>query len=149
MEAAGHVPIDAGAAGNVALEADRLARSGGAMPKVLRDFIKRATDPDQGPITYAEARDFYSNATRLSADEFNRLTPVIRRQVGQFTQVLGNALADAAAQAGKLPEYQQAMREYARASSLRQFGQDAGSFLVKRALPVGVGGYVVDQWLKR
>ena len=45
-------------------------RSGGTMPKVLRDFIKRTTDPNQGPLTYEEARQFYSNAsTRLSAEE--------------------------------------------------------------------------------
>jgi hypothetical protein len=92
MGAVRNVPIDVAAPGQVALNIQQLAKAGGAMPKVVRDFLNRVTDPKQPPLTFEPARDFYSNASRLSADEFDGLTPNMKRQVGNFRDALDNSL---------------------------------------------------------
>ena len=152
MESAHDLPINVAQPGNVALEARQLAASGGVMPKVMRDFINRATDPNMGPITYKEARDFYSNATRLSFDEAQRLTPVMKRQAGMFTNALGKSLEEAAAHVDKLHEYQQAMKEYHTAMRIRSLWEDikdlATSAAVKGAGAGAAGAYAVKELLK-
>jgi hypothetical protein len=125
MQAAKDKPIDIGPAGDTALRTSELAGRGGSMPKVIRDFMKRVTDPTQGPMTYAEARDFYSNATRLSGDEFQRLTPVMRAQVAEFTANLGKSIGVTAEQAGVGPQYQAGMKEYHQAATLGKYLQNA------------------------
>jgi hypothetical protein len=137
--AARDVPIDVSTVGDVALRTRDLASSGGSMPKVVSDFLKRATDPNRGPITFSEARDYYSNATRLSADEYGRLTPVMKRQVTEFTHSLGDAIQDAAEQVGQGDAYQQAMSEYRDAMRWQQRGSSIGDFALKKLLP-GAGG---------
>src|SRR5208282_170156 len=135
MGAAKNVPVSLKGAGDAALEIETQARSGGSMPKVIRDFLRRATDPQQGEMTYEEARRFYSNASRLSADEMGRLTPNMRRLVGQFTKNLGTGIEDAAGKAGKLPEYTEAMQGYRRGAQLKGAIQSAK----KIALPLAGG----------
>lgn len=136
--AAGEVPIDVNAPGEVALRTQELANSGGSMPKVIRDFLRRTTSPGAEPLTYSEARDFYSNATRLSADEFNRLTPVMKKQVGEFTGSLNESITQAADQAGKKAEYLDAMGEYAAASRWRKRAEALGSVVKKIAVASSV-----------
>jgi hypothetical protein len=143
-ESAGNIPIDVNAPGEVALRTQQLASSGGSMPKVVRDFIRRVTDPEAGPLTYSEARDFYSNATRLSADEFNRLTPVMKKQVGEFTSSLNDSITGAAAEAGKKAEYLDAMGEYAAASRWRNRAAMLGKVAAK-TLPYVAAGYTVKK----
>lgn len=72
-------------------------------------------------MVYEEARDFASNISRLSADEFGRLTPALAREVANLRVVLNKANAMAAKQAGKLDEYEAAMREYAAAMRVRSY----------------------------
>src|SRR5882672_4203041 len=67
--AANQLPVDVAKPGNLALEAQELSKQGNAMPKVIRDFIARTTDPEKPPLTYAEARQFYSSTSRISANE--------------------------------------------------------------------------------
>jgi hypothetical protein len=84
--------VDITTPGNTALDIADYASKGGSMPKVVRDFSKRKTDPNQGPLAYGEARQFYSNASsRLSAEEAQRLAPQAKRLLSQFTSHLGNA----------------------------------------------------------
>lgn len=154
MTRAGNIPVNVAAPGDVALETQRLAESGGSQPKVTRDFIKRTTDPNKPPLTYREARDFYSNASRLSADETNRLTPRMKRQVGQFTKSLGEANRGAAEQAGVASDYDQAMKEYRRARQLRDFADKTKEIAgheatrgVMRGLGYGGGAYAAYRLL--
>jgi hypothetical protein len=139
MGAAKHIPIDVAGPGDTALRIQKLAESGGSMPKVIRDFLRRATDPEKPPITYAEARDFYSNASRLSADEMQRLTPVLKRQVAMFTKSLNESLEGATEEVGKLSKYKGAMKEYRQAKRLEDLWQTAKEWAAKGAL--GAGGY--------
>lgn len=143
MGAAKAVPIDITETGNVALRIQQLAERGGSMPKVVRDFLRRATDPNKPPIAYEEARDFASNISRLSADEFKRLTPVVRREVGNLRAALDRALTSAASSVGKGDEYAAAMKEYRRAAQGRDVANTAMKYGKKAAITgaVGTGAY--------
>lgn len=121
MGAVGERPVDVAQAGDVALRIGELAERGGSMPKVVRDLMRRATDPKKGEITYQEMRDFYSNVSRLSADEMKRLAPVVRQQLGALREAMNETLARTAASGGKEAVYRAAMREYAMASRLREY----------------------------
>lgn len=148
MGAAKNVAVDMAKPGDVALRISQLAERGGSMPKAVRDLLKRATDPAKGPITYQEARDFASNISRISADEFNRLTPVIKREMGDLRVSLNGAIAQAAEKAGKGAEYKSAMREYAHAMQIRD-AMDSVLEGAKKALPwatgVGAGTYAINK----
>lgn len=121
-------PVNISGPGNAALEVQRLAEHGGSMPKVARDFLRRVTDPDKGDLNYEEARLFYSNLSRLSADEFKRLTPAMKREIGNMRVALNKALEGATARTNTLPQYQSAMREYAQASNLRDVAKQAAKW---------------------
>lgn len=119
MGAAGHLPVDISAPGNVALRIQELAERGGSMPMAVRKFLTRVTDPNKAAMNYEEARDFASNISRLSADEFGRLTPVVAREVAEMRVALNKSIAATAKQAGKGEEYAAAMKEYARAMRVK------------------------------
>lgn len=119
MSAAKNVPVDVNGPGQVALRIQQLSERGGSMPMAVRKLLARITEPNGAPFTYEEARDFASNISRLSANEYGRLTPVVAREVANLRVALNGAVADAAKQAGKLGEYRSAMREYAHAMRIR------------------------------
>ncbi len=155
MQAAHAVPVNVNLPGDVALKAQQLAGQGGHLPKVIGDFLDRVTSPDKGPLTYEEARGFYSNATALASEETQRLTPIMKRQVGIFTKVLGDSISKAADQVGKLEQYQNAMSEYHNAMRIRAIGEGAKKALTseaaKTAAAVGagaLGAYGVREALK-
>jgi hypothetical protein len=146
MSKAGNVPINYSAPGDAALQIQTLAQRGGSMPKVVRDFLTRATDPNKGPMTFSEARDFYSNASRLSADEANRLTPTLKKAVGDFRAALDQALTEAAGTVGQGKTYQGAMNDYRTAmgnrawlENARKVGAQVG---MKAATGAGIGAGV-------
>lgn len=143
---AGHVPLDVNATGDAAIEAQRLAQSGGRMPKVVNDFLRRVTDPAKPPLNFAEGRDFYSNATRLSADEFNKLTPVMKLQVGRFTAALQDALTSSAGTVGQANNYTGAVSEFHNAMRLQRAGKVAKGAAVSAAgLGTAYGLYKAGQ----
>ena len=145
MGAARNVVIDNAEAGDTALRIAQLAEHGGSMPMAVRKFINYSTDPNKPQMTYEVARDFASNISRLSVDEYKRMTPVVAREVAKLAAKLNQANAKAAQAAGKGAEYKSAMREYARAKRI----EDAISTTLsgaKKALPImGAGG--VGAWL--
>jgi hypothetical protein len=147
MGAAKNVPVDVTEVGDVALRISQLAERGGSMPLAVRKILNRMTDPAKAPMAYEEARDFASNISRLSANEFGRLTPAVAREVANLRVALNKANAVAAEAAGKGAEYKAAMREYARAMKLR----DAVSAAVsgaKKALPAATAAGAA-YWLTR
>ena len=139
MSAAKDVPVDMAKPGDAALRIHELAERGASMPQVVRKLLRRTTDPNQGPMTYEEARDFLSNISRLSADEAQRLTPVIKRQVAQLRSALDEAVEHAAGTVGKGQEYRSAMTEYRRASQIRSAAGKAKNVAVKGA--IGTAAY--------
>lgn len=120
MGRAANEPVNVGASGQKALDIQEFASRGGSQPKVIRDFVKRMTDPDKGPLTYKEARDFESNASRLSADETKRLTPQQRRNIGEFRALLHEEVQAAAERAGAGTEYSRGMKQFSNAMKTRR-----------------------------
>ena len=143
MSVAKRVPIDTTDLSAAASHARTLARSGGQEPKVIRDFIRRLNDPNLPPMTYEEARNFYSNATRLSADESKRLTPVMKREVIEFTQKLRAATEKAADSVGKMDEFNEAMEEYARASGRKRTQKEIKKLAMRMLKAGAIGGATV------
>ena len=91
----------------------QLADRGGSRSIAVTKLMNRLTTPESAPLTYKEARDFYNNISRLSADEFNRLTPVMKQQVGAVRVALNNAIQGTAETVGKGEQYANAMQEFA------------------------------------
>lgn len=151
MAAAKNLPVDVNGPGQVALRINQLADRGGSMPMAVRKFLGRITDPAKGDFTYQEARDFASNISRLSANEYSRLTPVVAREVANLRVSLNQAVADTAKAAGKLDEYRSAMKEYAQAMRIR----DAISAVAegaKKSVPYATAagaGYWLTSQLRR
>lgn len=114
---AGNFPVDIEAPGQAALQMKTLYERGAGYtpPSVVTRFLNRVTKPGGGPMTYEEARDFYSNATRLSTDEALKLTPKAKAALTQFTHALGDSIQTAADNAGVGAEHSQAMQDYASA----------------------------------
>ena len=138
MSKAANVPVDISGPGNVALRIQELAERGSSMPMVARRFLQRVTDPNKGPLTYQEARDFASNVSRLSANEFGRLTPKMGAEVHKLRVALNKAVGDAATSAGKGPEYFSAMKEYARAARHAETAKLVKKEAAKYLIPGGL-----------
>jgi hypothetical protein len=116
-----------------------LTQRGGATAKPVTQLIPRIRDnmvPNAGtkPLNFPEARDFYSNISAQSAEDLSRLNPTMRRQMGSIRSGMHQDLTDAAEQVepGLGDKYSSAVREYARASALRNAGIQAAKY--------GIGG---------
>lgn len=147
-EAVGTHTVDVSGPGNAALEARALGEAGGRMPKVLNDFLRRATDPDKGPITYDEARLFYQNATKQSTAELTSMNPIMRSKVAKFTNELGQSLNEVADRAGKAEVLKQATSDYAGAMRTKAAMDKAKSYAVKGAISGATGLPAIYEMLK-
>ena len=139
MSAAKAVPIETKVVGDAALRVQQLADRGATMPQPVRKLLLRMTDPAKAPMAYEESRDFASNISRLSVNDFNRLSPVMAKEVAGLRVALNEANAQAAKLAGKGAEYKAAMREYAQAMRLKH-AIDTSIAGAKRAVPVAAAG---------
>lgn len=137
--AANDVPIDPREAYGIAQRAMELGSHGGTPPKVVTDFVKQA-DPQLPPMTYGDARDFASNASRLSATEKMSVNGEMGHQVKALAKALGTANEAAAEQAGVGDEYRAAMSEYRSAMKLKEFGKKAGQIAVGTGISGLLGG---------
>lgn len=132
MAAARNEPVNV--TSNLSQALDRygqLVDAGGGRSTAVSKLLNRITSPDAPPLTYREARDFYSNLTRLSADEFGRLTPVMQAQVTKVTQALGESIGQTANSVGKGDQLAEAMKQY-------KYGAQ-GEKLADKAIKYGVG----------
>lgn len=139
MSVAKDVPVNLGPAGDVALRIQQLADRGASMPQVVRKFLQRATNPAMGDMPFSEARDFASNISRLSADETSRLTPVMKRELGNLRQAFNQSIGQAAETVGKGSEYAGAMSEYAKAQQIRSALSDMMQGVKSKAGWIGAG----------
>jgi len=119
------------------------------MPKVLNDFIKRATDPAKPPMNYAEGQDFYTNATKLSSEEFQQLSGPMKAQVADFTRKLGASLNEVAERAEQ--SRQLAMKEFGSAMKMKgamDIAKSAGITALKGAAGAGGAGAAYEIYRK-
>lgn len=131
---AGDLPIDTAKVGNAALELYTQSQRGATLPPAVNKLIRRLTQPDSPPMTYAEAKDFQSNISNLSANEKMNLKPNQVRLLGQLNMELKGSLADAADIVGKGEQFTSAMKEYHQAMKLKGWSEDAISAGWKVAL---------------
>src|SRR5438876_4103648 len=84
--AAGGNPVEVtDAMSQAVMRAKELSDAGAkGLPRVISKFFARVTDPEKAPIAWDEARDFYSNVSRLSANEYQSMNPQMAAQVGKF-----------------------------------------------------------------
>src|SRR5262249_22959874 len=108
-----NLTIDASKPGQAALEILQNKQAGGQMTQGIYQFLKRATSPGSQPVTYPEARSFFSNLSSLSMNESQRLAPNTQRLLGNFVSALDDSIRDAVGQIGQGDNYAQAMRQYA------------------------------------
>jgi hypothetical protein len=119
-DAAKNVAINAELPGQHALRIMQLGETGNYVPAVVRKFAQRVTDPNKAALTFEEARDYASTISKLSANEFGKLAPVVQREVGAMRQALQTALTEAAGTVGKAKEYTSGLSEYARSTKARK-----------------------------
>lgn len=140
----GDVPINTAKPGNTALDIYTQSQRGATLPSSVGKLVRRLTAPDSPPMTYAEAKDFQSNISKLSADEQMKLNPNTRRLVGKLNQDLKSSLEDAADTAGKGQQFQDAMKEYHNAMRIKGWSESAIDAAWKAAL-TGAGIYGIGK----
>jgi hypothetical protein len=141
MAVAKNAPVNMEAPGQAALRIQQLASRGGTEPRAIGKLLRRITDPEQGPIAYEEGRDWYGNISRLSADEFNRLPDVVKREMGGLREAMHSSLTQAAETVGQGNRYAGAIKEYGQAKKLQSYKDALVQAFKKGALPAaGIAG---------
>jgi hypothetical protein len=133
----------------------KLVDTGSSRSATVNRLLQRVTDPSKGPLTYDEARLWQSNVSRLSADESMRLTPQMKRVVGQIANNLSSAVSATAESGGKLEQFQDAMQGYRRASQIQNIHDSVLDALKEHGLKgliygagTGIGGGVLYKVIK-
>jgi len=98
------------------LRAMDLNERGNNAPRVVKQLLKRTTEPEAPPLTYKEARDFGSSLSRMSSHEAQRMTPAMKAQVSQLAKAFSGDTQAAAEAVGRGDDFVKAMRDYSRAS---------------------------------
>lgn len=127
---------DMAAPGDVALRIQQMASRGGTEPRAVSKLVRRLTDPAQAPMDFQEGRDWYGNISRLSADEYNRLTGPIKREMGNLREAFHGSMTSAADTMGEGQRYAGAIKEYAQAQKIRSMKDALVEALKRGALPV-------------
>jgi len=126
-------------------DAKKLSDAGAkGIPRVITKFFNRVSNMDE-PLTWDEARRFYSNVSRLSANEYQSMAPQMSRAVAKFGSAFADALEGVAQEAGVADDYSQAMQLYAKAKSWQKFGSNVWNTIKASAVPIGgsvIGGGV-------
>lgn len=133
--------------GDPTLRAIELGERGARLPKSVKSLGNRITDPAKGDMTFGEARDVYSNISRLSANERNQLNPVMAKQVAAIRQALHEALTDSAETVGMGSQYAKGIREYARAAKAADATRTAAKYGAGIAGAGVAGNWALDKLL--
>lgn len=91
------------------------------------------------PLDYSEARDRASALSSLTGNDKMSATNSLKSQARQLSHAFNEDVGDTASSVGRGEDYQRAMKEYARASALR----DTAKGVMKWAIPAtgAAGGY--------
>lgn len=111
-----------------------IGERGGVLPSSANALLKRSQMI--GDMSFPEARDYYKNITQLSGDEANKLSPVMKKAVGALREGFHGDLKSAADTVGMGDTYANAMKEYAKASALKEGLKTAAT----KVLPAGLAG---------
>lgn len=140
-EDAGSVPVELNNSGQAAsrlLDWQAKINPG----SVVNKYLQRITSPKKGPMTYSEARDWYSVLGNLSAEESSKLPDVVKRDLTTMVQGLKQDIGDAADQVGRAADYYKAMGDYHKAKKLSDWWEKYGPIVKKTAVGSAVTGAV-------
>lgn len=121
----------------------KYAKSGGTQPKVITDLLARLDDLHKGPMTYEDARRFYTNISRLSDQEMSTLNPNMRRLMGGVKEAFKKDIGDAAGQVNQDANYYRGLKEYAKAAKLEKAAAEMWKWAVRLGgtAALGAAGY--------
>ena len=139
---ANKVPVQLDASSDPALRLMDWQKKTNLGPTVNK-FLNRITNPNQGPLTYEDARDFYQLLGKMSVDENNNLAPAVRRDVTKLVVGLKSDIGDAAETVGRGADYYQGLGDYARAAKYQDWydsAKDALAGPVVKGAAYGIGG---------
>lgn len=147
MGAAKDVPVDLSKVDPIVERAKELRAHGHGPPsQAMRQYMRTQQPAAFGPfqmapepMTYETARDFAVSAGDQSAREIMGTNKTMKRQNKSFARALDEANREAAYQAGRGPEYDQAMREYRNARRLQKAKQILAESGKKAAIGAGIG----------
>lgn len=152
---ANKIPVQLDNSGDSALRLMDWQRKTNLGP-TLNKFLNRITNPNQGPLTYEEGRDFYQLLGNMSANDKMNLPPTVMRDVTTMLAGLKTDIGNAAGQVGHAADYYQGLGDYARASKYQGWYDAAKDFAAKEGVKaavkgagVGIGGtaaYKLWQW---
>lgn len=141
MQAAGTMPVDLTKASAPVIRALELERAGsGAPPPVISKMAERIPQHTDMPMTFKEARDFQSNAGRLSAAESLNAKPQMKAQVAQLAKALADENQSVAEKAGVGDLYAKAMKEYRQAKTIEGVKENAKDLAKSTAAKYILGG---------
>ncbi len=116
--------------------------TGSTLPTAINKFVTRIADVDEGPLTYNDARQLYSNISDLSASERMAARPKDLRLIQEFKHALGDSISQTADSAGKLQDYQNAMSEFAKSKRI----ENAVDKAKKAIIPAVVGASAYESY---
>lgn len=112
------------------------------VPRVAQKFFQRITNPD-AETTWDDARKFYTNISRLSADEMGQMNPNTKRLMGNLRVALDDALQQMANEGGVGQQYRGGMQGYRSAAQwagLKERAADAAKDYAAWAARGAIGG---------
>ncbi len=130
VTAAKDVPVPAS---DIATAGDRMMQFKGIerVPMAVRKLVGEL---HAGPITVERARQYYPAISRMSANEWNSLTPNMQRLIGSVRGEMNTAITAAADTVGKGEQYASGMKEFARGAKLGRYVDTSVKPAVKTAL---------------
>lgn len=115
---AGNVPVVLKNSQEAAVRLMELQRTSNLGP-VVNKFLNRITKPNAPPLTYNEARDFYSALGDLAWSDKMTIRPGVRYVMKNLATGLKQDIGDAAESVGRAGDYYSALGNYARAQHLK------------------------------
>jgi hypothetical protein len=112
----------------------QLTDAGGPVLNAPNKLLMRSQTVN--PISYNEARDFYTNISNLSAQDKIALNGPMKSAVNKLAAAFKQDIGDTAEAAGKGKQYTQAMTQYRQASQLH----DAIGYALKTGAGAALGG---------
>lgn len=111
-----------------ALDAARVALGGEVSPlQTAQRVLGGDVTPAPGSLLYPKARQFASRISNSSIAERLTSDPNLKRVLGSLREGFNADVGDAAANAGRGEDYEQAMKEFANAKKMQRVGATVGT----------------------
>jgi hypothetical protein len=123
-----------------AFQVSQFARNGSQMPSPVSKFLERITDPDLPPLTYDDARQFYTNINKLTAADKMTTNPQMKMYISQLAHDLGDSIEATAARGGQQQTFVNSMKEWHDASRVDDAKEAIREHAVEALIKGAAGG---------